>query len=53
MATRYDDGMERITNIDFSAAAIKEMLRANLRARPKMKWLTMDMTRMKVWAGCC
>jgi len=41
----YDDGCVNITNVDFSKVAIKHMLTSNLRARPKMKWAVMDMTK--------
>ena len=38
--------------MDFSKLVIKEMMTKNLRSRPLMKWLVMNMTAMKVgnWA---
>ena len=45
---RYDAGCRAITNIDFSKVCIKEMLMKNLRQRPHMKWLVMDMTQLTV-----
>ena len=49
---RYDDGVVKITNIDFSRPVIKEMIFKNLRQnlRPLMRWLVGDMTHMKVGA---
>lgn len=44
---RYDEGCTGITNIDFSKPVIKEMMLKNLRKRPLMKWLVMDMTKTK------
>lgn len=44
----YDEGCTRITNIDFSKVCIIEMLKKNVRARPKMRWQVMDMTKMQV-----
>jgi hypothetical protein len=50
---RYDDGLQDITNIDFVEAVVRDMMRRNLRQRPRMRWLKMDMTRMdKVQALC-
>eukprot|EP00898_Chlorokybus_atmophyticus_P002702 jgi/Chlat1/3432/Chrsp23S03758 len=46
-AEMYDGGIEKITNIDFSKICIMEMLKKNVRARPKMRWLVMDMTAMQ------
>lgn len=46
---RYDDGVQELTNIDFSKVVIREMLMKNVRTRPKMKWLVMDMTDTKVF----
>ena len=46
--TRYDEGCTGITNVDFSKTVIKEMMLKNLRKRPLMKWLVMDMTNTKV-----
>jgi hypothetical protein len=43
---RYDDGLQDITNIDFVEAVVRDMMRSNLRLRPRMRWLKMDMTRM-------
>ncbi|GAQ85556.1 S-adenosyl-L-methionine dependent methyltransferases [Klebsormidium nitens] len=43
----YDQGCTRVTNIDFSKVCIVEMLKKNVRARPKMRWLVMDMTKMQ------
>lgn len=43
----YDDGVEAITNVDFSKLLIREMLTAHVRQRPKMKWLVMDVTQLK------
>ena len=45
---RYDAGCRSITNIDFSKICIKEMMVKNLRQRPQMKWIVMDMTQMTV-----
>ena len=45
---RYDYGCEGITNIDFSKPVIANMMRKNLRQRPKMKWKVGDMTDLKV-----
>lgn len=45
---RYDAGCRSITNIDFSKICIKEMMVKNLRERPLMKWIVMDMTQMTV-----
>ncbi|KAK9804631.1 hypothetical protein WJX73_001334 [Symbiochloris irregularis] len=47
----YDLGHTNITNIDFSAIAIKEMLGQHLRARPKMRWQVMDMLHTKFQDG--
>ena len=44
----YDDGVTNITNVDFSKPVIREMLGKNVRKRPQMKWLVMDITQMKV-----
>jgi hypothetical protein len=44
---RYDDGCTAITNIDFSALVIKQMMAKNLRPRPRMRWQVMDMTQTK------
>ena len=44
---RYDDGCTGVTNIDFSKGVIKDMMLKNLRQRPRMKWLVMDMTQTK------
>ena len=44
---RYDDGCTGITNIDFSALVIKQMMAKNLRTRPRMRWQVMDMTQTK------
>lgn len=49
MCCRYDDGLQDITNIDFVAAVVRDMMRQNLRQRPLMRWQVMDMTQMKVW----
>ncbi|GMH41376.1 hypothetical protein BSKO_09286 [Bryopsis sp. KO-2023] len=46
-AEMYDDGVQEITNIDFSKVVVREMLLKNVRERPKMKWLVMDMTETK------
>ena len=46
-AIRYDEGCTHITNVDFSKTVIKEMMLKNLRKRPLMKWLVMDMTKTK------
>jgi len=46
-AQLYDDGFENVTNVDFSKVCIADMLRKNLRLRPRMKWLVMDATAMK------
>ena len=43
---RYDDGLQDITNIDFVESVVRDMMRSNLRLRPRMRWLKMDMTRM-------
>ena len=43
---RYDDGLQDITNIDFVEAVVRDMMRSNLRLRPRMRWLKMDMTHM-------
>ena len=48
MVRRYDAGSQNITNIDFSKICIREMMTKNLRPRPHMKWLVMDMTSTKV-----
>ena len=48
-AHMYDSGYESITNVDFSKVVIMEMLRKHVRTRPKMRWLTMDMTKTTVW----
>lgn len=45
---RYDAGCQNLTNIDFSKICIREMMTKNLRHRPHMKWLVMDMTSTKV-----
>ncbi|KAL3138414.1 hypothetical protein ABBQ32_006209 [Trebouxia sp. C0010 RCD-2024] len=50
-AQMYDAGCRSITNIDFSKVCIKEMLMKNLRQRPQMKWLVMDMTQLKFKDG--
>ncbi len=47
-SSRYDAGCHSITNIDFSKVCIKEMLMKNLRQRPQMKWMVMDMTQLTV-----
>ncbi len=47
---RYDDGITNITNIDFSRGVIRDMMVKNLRSRPSMRWLVMDMTETKVRA---
>lgn len=47
-AHMYDAGIQKITNIDFSKIVIMEMLRKHVRLRPKMRWLTMDMTKTNV-----
>jgi len=41
-ADMYDDGVQSITNIDFSEAVIGSMKRKNTK-RTQMKWLEMDM----------
>ena len=43
----YDAGYEEVTNVDFSPTCVREMLVQNVRKRPKMRWLVMDMTDMK------
>lgn len=43
---RYDDGLQDITNVDFVEAVVRDMMRRNLRQRPRMRWLVMDMTQM-------
>lgn len=43
---RYDDGLQDITNVDFVEAVVRDMMRRNLRQRPRMKWFVQDMTRM-------
>lgn len=45
-AQMYDAGCRPITNIDFSKICIKEMMVKNLRQRPQMRWIVMDMTQM-------
>lgn len=40
---RYDDGLQDITNIDFVESVVRDMMRSNLRLRPRMRWLKMDM----------
>ncbi|KAL0038662.1 hypothetical protein WJX79_002183 [Trebouxia sp. C0005] len=45
-AQMYDAGCRSIVNIDFSKICIKEMMIKNLRQRPQMKWIVMDMTQM-------
>ncbi|CAD7700713.1 unnamed protein product [Ostreobium quekettii] len=47
----YDDGIHNITNIDFSKVVIREMLSKNVRSRPQMKWMVMDMTKMRFEDG--
>ncbi|KAA6429889.1 MAG: hypothetical protein FRX49_00321, partial [Trebouxia sp. A1-2] len=47
-AQMYDAGCRSIVNIDFSKICIKEMMIKNLRQRPQMKWIVMDMTQMTV-----
>eukprot|EP00897_Mesotaenium_endlicherianum_P005937 jgi/Mesen1/5371/ME000268S04572 len=44
-ACMYDFGYQSLVNIDFSKVCITEMLKKNVRARPKMRWLVMDMTK--------
>eukprot|EP00210_Caulerpa_lentillifera_P008046 g7683.t1 len=46
-AEMYDVGYEEITNLDFSSLVIREMLTKNVRQRPKMKWMVMDVTKMR------
>ncbi|XP_051129561.1 uncharacterized protein LOC127250360 isoform X2 [Andrographis paniculata] len=43
----YDAGFSNITNVDFSKVVITDMLRRNVRERPRMKWRVMDMTSMQ------
>ena len=43
-ADMYDDGVQNITNIDFSEAVISSMKKRNTK-RTQMKWLEMDMLR--------
>ncbi|KAK9819283.1 hypothetical protein WJX74_000127 [Apatococcus lobatus] len=50
-ANLYDAGCQNITNIDFSKICIREMMTKNLRHRPHMKWLVMDMTATKFGDG--
>lgn len=45
-ADMYDDGLQEITNVDFVEAVVRDMMRRNLRQRPCMRWLVMDMTQM-------
>lgn len=47
-ALLYDSGFTKITNVDFNRRVITEMLRSNVRARPSMRWLVMDITKMQV-----
>ncbi|XVF29077.1 hypothetical protein REPUB_Repub15cG0088900 [Reevesia pubescens] len=47
----YDAGLEDITNIDFSKVVISDMLRRNIRDRPKMRWRVIDMTQMQFTDG--
>ena len=44
----YDSGYLNLTNIDFSKPVIADMMKKNLRQRPKMRWKVMDMTAMTV-----
>ena len=53
LARRYDQGCQGITNIDFDKGVIAEMLRKNLRQRPRMRWQVADMTSTKVRALAC
>ena len=48
-ADLYDAGYEHIVNVDFSETCVREMLMQNVRKRPKMRWLVMDMTDMKAF----
>ncbi|XP_074276180.1 uncharacterized protein LOC141599940 [Silene latifolia] len=43
----YDAGFHDITNVDFSKVVISDMLRRNVRDRPKMRWRVMDITDMQ------
>ena len=52
MPRRYDDGLQDITNIDFVPAVVRDMMRKNLRQRPRMKWQVGDMTALKVGFAC-
>lgn len=40
----YDFGFKNITNIDFSEVCISHMAERHASIRPKMTWITMDMT---------
>ncbi|CAO2822471.1 unnamed protein product [Amaranthus hypochondriacus] len=42
----YDAGFHDITNVDFSKVVISDMLRRNVRDRPRMRWRVMDITSM-------
>ena len=50
-AQLYDTGRTKITNFDFSPTCVREMLSANVRERPDMRWLVMDMTKMTFEGG--
>ncbi|XP_021836682.1 uncharacterized protein [Spinacia oleracea] len=47
----YDAGFHDITNLDFSKVVISEMLRRNVRDRPRMRWRVMDITSMQLADG--
>lgn len=48
----YDAGFHDITNVDFSKVVISDMLRRNVRDRPRMRWRVMDITSMLVILIC-
>ncbi|KAK9806887.1 hypothetical protein WJX72_006435 [[Myrmecia] bisecta] len=50
-ADMYDAGLTDITNVDFSPVVVRAMMAKNLRQRPRMKWLVMDMTATKFADG--
>ncbi len=44
----YQDGFERIVNVDYSAAVIEQMSRRCAQSCPKMCWITADFRNMEV-----
>lgn len=46
----FDDGLEQITNIDFSERVIQKMKAKNTSRLPNMQWLDMDVKDMHIFA---